>query len=60
MPQPEIEGLEKGSKKGQVSAAVSACIQREMQGGRTQEQATAMCLSMSREKTGEPEPQGGR
>ena len=52
MPQPEIEALGKGSKKGQRSAAVSACIQREMHKGREQKQAIAMCLEMSRKKTG--------
>ena len=52
MPHPEIERLERGSKKAQVNAAVSACIVREVANGRTQEQATAMCLEMSRQKTG--------
>lgn len=61
MPQPEIEALAKGSKKGQVSAAVSACIQREMHKGTEQQQAIAMCSEMARKQTGgrPPAPKGG-
>lgn len=60
MPQPEIEGLQKGSKKGQISAAVSACIQREMHKGTEQQQAIAMCSEMARKQTGgRPAPKGG-
>jgi len=52
MPTPEIEALGKDSKDAQVKAAVSACIAAEMQAGREQDQAIAMCYSMAREKTG--------
>lgn len=52
MPIPEIEALQKGSGKGQVDAAISACIAREVGSGRDQEQAVAMCHEMARDKTG--------
>ena len=52
MPQPEIEKLRKGAGKGQTSAAISACIQREVNAGREQEQAVAMCHEMARKQTG--------
>lgn len=61
MPHPEIEALSKDSKKGQISAAVSACVQREMANGRTQDEALGMCYGMARE-TGAPvpAPKGGK
>jgi hypothetical protein len=60
MPHPEIEKLEKGSSKGQTSAAISACISREVNAGKDQEQAVAMCHEMARKKTGgEPAPPEG-
>ena len=55
MPVPEIESLDKVSGKGQVQAAISACIAQEIHNGKDPEQAKAMCYSMSREKTGKEE-----
>ncbi len=55
MPQPEIEALSKTSKKGQVSAAISACVQSEMRRGKTQDEALGMCHGMAR-ATGAPVP----
>lgn len=52
MPVPEIEALDKASGKGQLDAAISACISREVRGGMPQEQAVAMCHEMARGKTG--------
>lgn len=52
MPQPEIEALSKASAGAQVSAAVSACIAREIRAGRDRDQAIAMCHEMSRKQTG--------
>lgn len=52
MPQPEVERLSKDSSKGQVSAAISACIEREVNAGREQEQAVAICHEMTRKQTG--------
>ena len=57
MPQVEIERLEKGSSKAQISAAVSACIASEVRSGTDQQQAIAMCHSMAREKTGGKPPE---
>ena len=60
MPQPEIEALSKASKKGQTSAAISACVQREMHSGKSQDEALGICHGMAREK-GAPvsAPKGG-
>jgi len=52
MPIPEMDALGKESKDAQIKAAVSACIAAEMQAGREQDQAIAMCYSMARERTG--------
>ncbi len=62
MPHPEIDKLEKESKKGQTQAAVSACIAREVNAGTPQDQAVAMCSEMARKKTGgsPPAPEGGK
>ena len=60
MPQAEIEALSKTSKKGQVSAAISACVQREMQRGKTQAEALGMCHGMARDRGAlVPQPKGG-
>ncbi len=61
MPHPEIERLSRDSSKGQISAAVSACIATEVRAGREQDQAIAMCSEMARGKTGgkPPAPKGG-
>jgi len=55
-----VDNLEPGSKEGQVKAAISDCIATEIRNGKSQEQAVAMCMEMSRKKTGgPPAPQGG-
>ena len=61
MPHPEIEKLDKASGDAQVKAAISACIAREVNAGRDQEQAVAMCYQMVRDKTGgkPAAPEGG-
>ncbi len=61
MPHPEIERLGRDSSKGQISAAVSACIATEIRGGKTQDEAAGMCHGMARQKTGgkPPAPKGG-
>jgi hypothetical protein len=59
MPNPEIEKLNKQSRKGQRSAAISDCIAREVRRGRDQEQAVAMCHEMARRKTGGSPPKEG-
>lgn len=58
MPQPEIDELSPDSKKGQRSAAISECIRREVAGGKSQDQAIAMCQSMALDKTKKPESGG--
>lgn len=52
MPIPEIEALTSESSDEQISAAISACISTEVDAGRPQEQAEAMCHEMARGKTG--------
>ena len=52
MPVPEIAALNANSSPEQIKAAVSACIATEVQSGRPQDQALAMCYSMARAKTG--------
>ena len=59
MPQPEIERLSKDSEKAQISAAVSACIAREVRAGKTQDEAAGMCYGMVRDKTGGQPPKEG-
>lgn len=59
MPNPEIERLRKDSGKSQTQAAISACIQREVNRGHPQDQAQAMCYDMARKQTGgEPKKEG--
>jgi hypothetical protein len=53
MPVPEIEALDKNSGDAQVKAAISACIAAEVNAGREQGQAIAMCHEMARNKTGQ-------
>ena len=61
MAQPEIERLDRDSKKAQVTAAISACIAREMDGGMDQQQAIAACHEMARGKGAPVAPvPGGR
>lgn len=61
MPIPEIEALDETSGQAQVNAAVSACIAQEVNAGREQEQAVAICHELARGKTGgkPAAPEGG-
>ena len=52
MPIIEIERLDKTSSDAQAKAAVSACIAQEIRNGREPDQASAICFSMVRKKTG--------
>jgi hypothetical protein len=52
MPVPEVDKLDTSSADEQVKAAISACIAAEVNGGRPQDQAIAMCYSMVSQKTG--------
>ena len=60
-PVPEITKLVKDSSDAQVSAAISSCIATEVNAGREQEQAVAMCHEMARKQTGgrPTAPEGG-
>jgi hydroxymethylpyrimidine/phosphomethylpyrimidine kinase len=46
MPVPEVQSLDKNSGDAQAKAALSSCIATEVNAGRDQKQATAMCYSM--------------
>ena len=60
MPVIEIQRLDRASSDEQVKAAISSCIATEVNAGRPQDQAEAMCYSMARDKTGkELAPAGG-
>ena len=48
----EIERLDKASSDEQIKAAISSCIASEVNAGREQSQAIAMCHQMARDKTG--------
>lgn len=52
MPVPEIEALDNSSSEAQIKAAISSCIATEVNAGKEQDQAIAMCYQMSRDKTG--------
>ena len=52
MPILEIERLDSTSSDAQKSAALSSCVAAEMQAGREQDQAVAMCHQMIADKTG--------
>ena len=56
MPNPEMLKLSKESKDAQRKAAVSSCVATEVKNGHSQDQAVAMCMSMMRKQTGQPEP----
>jgi hypothetical protein len=56
MPIPEIEALTSTSDDVQKKAALSSCIATEVNAGRDQKQATAMCYSMIEQKTGSKKP----
>jgi len=45
-----VDRLEKGSSDAQVKAAISDCIAQEVNSGRSQEQAVAMCHQMARDR----------
>lgn len=47
-----VDKLDKSSSDAQIKAAISDCIQMEMNNGRPQDQAIAMCSEMMRGKTG--------
>jgi len=47
-----IDKLTKDSSDDQVKAALSDCIATEVNRGRPQDQAVAMCHEMSRKRTG--------
>jgi hypothetical protein len=64
MPVPELKKLNQSSEDPQKKAALSSCIATEMKSGKSQEQATAMCIGMIDKQTGEtpvtaPIPEGG-
>ena len=60
MPIIEIERLSKDSDDTQAKAAISSCIKTEMDNGREQQQAIAMCYSMVEGKIERKLPQGGK
>lgn len=47
-----VDRLSKDSGDAQVKAAISDCIATEVNSGRPQDQAVAMCHEMARKKTG--------
>ena len=51
MPIPEVQKLSPDSSPEQIKAAMSACVASEMQNGKPQDQAVAMCSSMVKAKT---------
>ena len=51
MPVIEIQRLDRASSDEQVKAAISSCIATEVNAGRPQDQAIAMCHQMARDKT---------
>jgi len=60
MPVIEIQRLDRASSIEQVKAAISSCIATEVNAGRPQDQAEAMCHQMARDKTGKAlAPAGG-
>ena len=52
----KAEGLTKQSSDAEYQAAVSACIEQQVNEGKTQEQAAAICYSMAKEATGREYP----
>jgi hypothetical protein len=55
MPIPEVDALTPNSSPEQIKAATSSCIATEVNAGRDQQQAIAMCMQMIQEKTGQGE-----
>jgi len=47
-----VDKLDKNSSDAQVKAAISDCIATEVNAGKDQDQAVAMCHQMARDKTG--------
>jgi len=47
-----VDSLTKSSSPEQIREAIGSCISTEVDGGRPQDQAIAMCYSMARAKTG--------
>jgi len=47
-----IDNLSKDSPYADIMAAISQCIQQEIDNGRSQEQATAICYSMAEKIVG--------
>lgn len=47
-----VDRLTPDSSDAQIKAAISSCIATEVNAGRPQDQAVAMCHEMSRKKTG--------
>ena len=47
-----VDRLTPDSKEPQIKAAISDCIATEVNSGRDQDQAIAMCHEMARKKTG--------
>lgn len=52
----KAEGLTKQSSDEEYQAAVSACIAQQVQEGKPQEQAAAICYSMAKEAAGRDYP----
>lgn len=47
-----VDNLSKDSSDEQIQKAISQCIESEVNAGRDQDQAIAMCHEMARDKTG--------
>lgn len=54
-----IDDLQPGASEGQGKAALSDCIATEVRAGKSQEEATAMCIQMLKDKMQPSAPQGG-
>ena len=52
MPMHEVDRLDKSSSSSQSKAAMSACIQMQMNEGKPQDQAVAICTEMVKSKMG--------
>jgi len=55
MPTP-VDGLTAQSSPDQIRKAIGECVKVEMDNGREQTQAVAMCISMAKGKTGQEYP----
>ena len=54
-----VDKLTKDSSDAQTKAAISDCVASEVRGGRDQQQAIAMCMSMARKKGAPVAPKEG-